>query len=146
MKPQPTLTTQGTCNNVTNCTGAGLEIGTPATYTSDNVCAIAGSDVVKLSTTAIVIVSGVVGAVVVVLVLLGFALVRRMNFKHSSAMKQARSESTALNERMERLLGAWEILWEHIQLKSRLAEGTCVVPSAAYDVYPSSLRLPHVIP
>jgi hypothetical protein len=65
----------------------------------------------------------------VLLVLLGTVFFRWVTSKHSTAMQQAHSESSALNERMERLLGAWEIVWDHIELKSRLAEGTYVALS-----------------
>jgi hypothetical protein len=53
---------------------------------------------------------------------------RRSKANLSTAMRLAQTESTALNERVDRLLGAWEVLWEHIELDTLLAEGSYASP------------------
>ena len=136
----PTLTTQGTCVNVINCASKGLVVGTPATYTTDAVCCQAtytAGDVCDAHPVGIAATRskpsgmspaatvGVGSAVVVVLVVLGAFLWER---RSRAKLKRAQSESTSLNERMERLLGAWEILWEHVELEELLAEGSYATP------------------
>jgi hypothetical protein len=123
----PTLDFSGYCTNVTNCTASGQVVRTPPTLTTDTLCAGVQSFDSILSKSITASIAGGALAVVLLLGLLASVYIRKESAKHSQAMQRAQSESTSLNERMERLLGAWEIVWEHIELGTRLAEGSYVV-------------------
>ena len=137
----PTLTTDRVCTAVTNCTAVSINSVqiAPPTLTSDRVCGLldtisTSSSAEKLSVGAM---SGIIIGALLVLVV-GCVLYmygkkqgvkletqrREAEELHAIELRGAHDRTESLARRVQRMLAAWQIPWEHVTLNTKLAEGT----------------------
>lgn len=122
-----TLTNNTQCQTLTACQSPKVPV-VLATSTSDRVCGFReGNPVTRLSSNDWIGV-GLGGLVVFALLMVGLSYFRKVRGRaasqHAFELLQAHEEMEDLAGKVERMMGAWQIPWEHIVLGPRVAEGT----------------------